>query len=106
MCVVSYLNAVDIYYTFIIIFVRLHPVYSLICLTCFSLFKGLSLHPLGDYVLSGSTDRHWAFSDINTGKTFCRLTEATQAGEEYAKKLEMLFFDELNTVCTCQVQCY
>lgn len=36
---------------------------------------GLSLHALGDYVLSSSADKHWAFSDITTGKTFCRVTD-------------------------------
>jgi pre-mRNA-processing factor 19 len=31
--------------------------------------SGLSLHPIGDYVLSGSADKSWAFSDIRTART-------------------------------------
>lgn len=29
---------------------------------------GLSLHATGDYLLSTSTDEHWIFSDVNSGK--------------------------------------
>jgi len=36
---------------------------------------GLSLHPTGDYVLSSSTDQHWAFSDIHTGKLLCKVAD-------------------------------
>jgi len=38
-------------------------------------FTGISLHALGNYLLSCSTDQHWAFSDIITGQTLCRVTE-------------------------------
>jgi pre-mRNA-processing factor 19 len=34
---------------------------------------GLSLHPLGDYLLSCSMDDHWAFSDIRTGKLLIKV---------------------------------
>jgi len=33
---------------------------------------GLSLHATGDYVLSSSSDQHWAFSDIQTGKVLIK----------------------------------
>lgn len=36
---------------------------------------GISLHALGDYLLSCSEDQHWAFSDIRTGKTLCKVTD-------------------------------
>lgn len=36
---------------------------------------GLSLHATGDYVLSTSTDQHWAFSDIRTGKLISKVTD-------------------------------
>lgn len=36
---------------------------------------GISLHALGDYLLSCSTDQHWAFSDIRTGQTLVRVTD-------------------------------
>ena len=29
---------------------------------------GISLHPTGDYVLSASADKSWAFSDLHSGK--------------------------------------
>lgn len=35
--------------------------------------SGLSLHPTGDYVLSTSTDQHWAFSDIRTGRLLAKV---------------------------------
>ena len=37
---------------------------------------GLSLHATGDYILSTSTDQHWAFSDIRTGKLIAKVTDA------------------------------
>ena len=36
---------------------------------------GLSLHATGDYVLTTSSDQHWTFSDINTGKLISRVTD-------------------------------
>uniref|UniRef100_H2YDK9 Pre-mRNA-processing factor 19 n=1 Tax=Ciona savignyi TaxID=51511 RepID=H2YDK9_CIOSA len=36
---------------------------------------GISLHALGDYLLSCSEDQHWAFSDVRTGQTLCRVTD-------------------------------
>ena len=38
---------------------------------------GLSLHATGDYVLTTSTDQHWTFSDISTGKLVSRVTDTT-----------------------------
>lgn len=40
---------------------------------------GISLHPLGDYLLSCSLDDHWAFSDIRTGKILLRVSSAANA---------------------------
>ena len=37
---------------------------------------GISLHPLGDYLLSCSSDEHWAFSDIRTGKMLVKVSSA------------------------------
>ena len=37
---------------------------------------GLSLHATGDYILSTSTDQHWAFSDIRTGKLIAKVTDS------------------------------
>jgi pre-mRNA-processing factor 19 len=37
---------------------------------------GISLHPLGDYLLSCSTDEHWAFSDIRTGRMLIKVSSA------------------------------
>ena len=36
---------------------------------------GLSLHATGDYVLSTSTDQHWAFSDIRYGQLIAKVTD-------------------------------
>lgn len=40
---------------------------------------GISLHPLGDYLLSCSMDEHWAFADIRTGKVLLRVSSAASA---------------------------
>ncbi|KAH9499388.1 Pre-mRNA-processing factor 19 [Bulinus truncatus] len=34
---------------------------------------GISLHATGDYLLSCSTDMHWAFSDIRTGRILTKI---------------------------------
>jgi pre-mRNA-processing factor 19 len=39
---------------------------------------GLSLHPLGDYLLSCSQDDHWAFSDIRTGKLMIKVNSGSE----------------------------
>ncbi len=44
-----------------------------------SSITGISLHPLGDYLLSCSTDEHWAFSDIKTGKMLIKVSSAASA---------------------------
>merc|ERR1719228_1077409 len=36
---------------------------------------GISLHATGDYLLSCSTDMHWAFSDIRTGRVLTKVSE-------------------------------
>lgn len=41
---------------------------------------GLSLHPTGDYVLSTSTDQHWAFSDIRTGQLLTKVSDSSGVG--------------------------
>jgi pre-mRNA-processing factor 19 len=43
---------------------------------------GLSLHPLGDYVLSCSVDEHWAFSDLRTGKCLIKVSSQEGAMEQ------------------------
>ena len=60
-----------------------HPVESfLLSLIIFRFLRvhegpvtGLSLHATGDYILSTSTDQHWAFSDIRTGKLIAKVTD-------------------------------
>lgn len=37
---------------------------------------GLSLHATGDYLLSTSTDQHWAFSDLRTGRVLARVADS------------------------------
>ncbi|XP_075250536.1 pre-mRNA-processing factor 19-like [Convolutriloba macropyga] len=37
---------------------------------------GLSLHATGDYILSCSEDKHWAFSDINSGQVISKVSES------------------------------
>ncbi|XP_037284511.2 pre-mRNA processing factor 19 [Rhipicephalus microplus] len=37
--------------------------------------SGLSLHATGDYLLSTSTDQHWAFSDLHTGRVLARVLD-------------------------------
>ena len=37
---------------------------------------GLSLHATGDYILSCSEDKHWAFSDINSGQVVSKISES------------------------------
>lgn len=41
---------------------------------------GLSLHPTGDYVLSTSSDKHWAFSDIRTGRVLSKVLDTDEIG--------------------------
>lgn len=41
---------------------------------------GLSLHPTGDYVLSTSSDKYWAFSDIRTGRLLTKNTDSADVG--------------------------
>jgi len=36
---------------------------------------GLSLHATGDYVLTTSTDQHWAFSDLRSGRLISKVTD-------------------------------
>ncbi|XP_070205537.1 pre-mRNA-processing factor 19-like isoform X2 [Littorina saxatilis] len=36
---------------------------------------GISLHATGDYLLSCSTDMHWAFSDIRTGRVLTKVCD-------------------------------
>lgn len=40
---------------------------------------GLSLHPTGDYLLSTSTDKYWAFSDVNTGELVSKVMDGSDA---------------------------
>lgn len=41
---------------------------------------GLSLHPTGDYVLSTSLDKHWAFTDIRTGRLLTKVIDTADSG--------------------------
>lgn len=41
---------------------------------------GLSLHPTGDYLLSTSSDKHWAFSDIKTGRLVTKVMDINEVG--------------------------
>ena len=38
--------------------------------------KGISLHAVGDYLLSSSEDKYWAFSDLNTAQVFSYVTDS------------------------------
>lgn len=38
---------------------------------------GISLHATGDYLLSSSTDGHWAFSDLRTGRVLTKVSDST-----------------------------
>jgi len=40
---------------------------------------GLSLHATGDYILTTSTDQHWAFSDIRSGQLITKVTDSGEA---------------------------
>lgn len=37
---------------------------------------GLSVHATGDYLLSSSTDGHWAFSDLRTGRVLTKVADS------------------------------
>jgi len=39
---------------------------------------GLSLHATGDYILTTSTDQHWAFSDLRSGQLITKVTDQGQ----------------------------
>ncbi|XP_055707757.1 pre-mRNA-processing factor 19 [Phlebotomus papatasi] len=41
---------------------------------------GLSLHPTSDYILSTSADKHWAFSDIRTGRLLTKVLDTSDVG--------------------------
>ncbi|XP_040568185.1 pre-mRNA-processing factor 19 [Lepeophtheirus salmonis] len=41
---------------------------------------GLSLHATGDYILSTSTDRYWAFTDLRSGRLITKVTADSSAG--------------------------
>uniref|UniRef100_A0A1B0AKF2 Pre-mRNA-processing factor 19 n=1 Tax=Glossina palpalis gambiensis TaxID=67801 RepID=A0A1B0AKF2_9MUSC len=41
---------------------------------------GLSFHPTGDYVLSTSSDKHWAFSDIRTDRLLTKVIDTAEVG--------------------------
>lgn len=41
---------------------------------------GLSLHPTGDYILSTSQDKYWAFSDIRTGRLLTKNLDTSERG--------------------------
>ena len=45
---------------------------------------GLSLHATGDYVLSTSTDQHWAFSDIRQGQLIAKVTDESRGNDGIA----------------------
>ena len=45
---------------------------------------GLSLHATGDYVLSTSTDQHWAFSDIRQGQLIAKASDESGGHEGIA----------------------
>ncbi|XP_062518319.1 pre-mRNA-processing factor 19-like [Corticium candelabrum] len=36
---------------------------------------GISIHATGDYLLSSSTDQHWAFSDMKTGRVLAKVAD-------------------------------
>jgi len=38
---------------------------------------GLSLHATGDYILSCSSDAHWAFSDVRVGRILTKVSDST-----------------------------
>ncbi|CAD6187921.1 unnamed protein product [Caenorhabditis auriculariae] len=39
----------------------------------------ISLNATGNYILSASDDAHWAFSDINTGKSLCKVPSDSES---------------------------
>lgn len=53
---------------------------------------GLSLHATGDYLLSTSTDEHWAFSDLRTGRILTKVGDTSSQHCEYLSTYYNYFF--------------
>lgn len=48
----------------------------------------ISLHATGDYVLSASHDKKWAFSDLRAGRTLCAVADDND--QRMCRKLRFL----------------